>query len=223
MIKIKILSRILKLLKKLLIFIIFVVAFYFVSALVFSLLKTHPSEFSCTVKKQIFITTNGVHLDIVLPVENIQPEFLEKLEVLKGTKYVSFGWGDKEFYINTPEWSDLTLPTAFKALFLKSETAMHVTCCRNSNQSWNKLFLCESQIDLLNKYIENSFLKTGNGKLIKLNVDGYNNYDSFFEAKGNFSFYKTCNIWVNQALKEIEVKTSVWSPFDFGILYHLQE
>jgi len=21
--------------------------------------------------------------------------------------YVSFGWGDREFYINTPEWKDL--------------------------------------------------------------------------------------------------------------------
>ena len=55
----------------------------------------------------------------------------------------------------------------------------------------------------------------------KLDVEGYNSYDSFFEAKGSFSFYRTCNIWVNKALKVIGVKTSIWSPFDFGVLHHL--
>jgi len=98
---------------------------------------------------------------------------------------------------------------------------MHVTCYQGSYQSWKRLSLCNSQLKLLNSYIENSFAKTENGNLIKLNVDGYYNYDSFFEAKGSFSFYKTCNIWVNKAMKIIGVKTSIWSPFEFGIMLHL--
>jgi hypothetical protein len=84
-------------------------------------MKTHPPKQDCVTDREIYITTNGVHLDIVLPVENVEPEFLSRLEILPGTKYVSFGWGDKEFYINTPQWKDLTLKTAFKALFLKSK------------------------------------------------------------------------------------------------------
>jgi len=39
--------------------------------------------------------------------------------------------------------------------------------------------------------------------------------------QGSFSLIKTCNIWVNKALKETGVPTSVWSPFDFCILYYL--
>lgn len=212
-----------KFLKILLFSILSIITIYFVFALLFSFLRTIPSEQTCSPTKEIFITSNGVHLDIVIPVENVQPEFLEKLDILKGTKYVSFGWGDQEFYINTPTWADLTFGTAFKALFLKSKTAMHVTCYQSSYQSWKRLKLCSPQLDLLNQYIENSFTKTEAGSLIKLNVEGYYNYDSFFAAKGSFSFYKTCNIWVNKALKVIGVRTSIWSPFDFGILHHLPE
>ena len=216
-----IVRRVYKFLKASLFSILSVVVIYFVFALLFSIIRTIPHEQTCSPTIEIFIASNGVHLDIILPVENIDPEFQKELKILNNTKFVAFGWGDKDFYINTPEWSDLTFCTAFKALFLKSKTAMHVTCFQSSSQSWRCLKLCKSQSDLLNKYIENSFAKTENGNLIKLDVEGYSNFDCFFEAKGSFSFYKTCNIWVNKALKEIGVSTSVWSPFEFGILYHL--
>jgi len=158
-----------------------------------------------------------------LPVKNIDTEFLKMLEILPQTKYVAFGWGDKQFYINTPEWKDLTIKTAFKALFLKSETAMHVTCYRNSFARWRKIKLCSSQLDSLNGYIEKSFQKNTNGSLQKIAVSGYNETDAFYAAKGSFSLFKTCNIWVNKALKVSGVETSVWSPFDLGVLYHLPE
>ena len=217
----KILSKFLKFLKTLLSFIISAIAVYFVLALVLSLFKTHPQKQLCSPIHETFVSTNGVHLDIVLHIENIDEEFLYNLEVLPGTNYVSFGWGDKDFYINTPEWSDLTFKTAFKALFIKSETAMHVTCYKNKYESWKPLLLCTSQLNSINNYIEKSFLINETKTFVKINVEGYNNYDSFFEAKGSFSFFKTCNIWVNKALKEAEIKTSVWSPFDFGVLFHI--
>jgi uncharacterized protein (TIGR02117 family) len=219
----KIIHRVFRLLKLVLIFLISIVALYFVSALIFSVIKTHPPKLNCQAEKEIFITTNGVHLDIVLPVVNIGYEFLNKFEILPGTKYVSFGWGDKEFYINTPEWKDLTFKTAFNALFLKSESAMHVTFYPNFYSSWRTLKLCDKQLDILNSYIEESFLETNRGKFQKIAVPGYFEYDAFYEAKGSFSLFKTCNVWVNLALKEAGVETSVWSPFDFGVLYHLPE
>jgi len=47
--------------------------------------------------------------------EELNYEFLKKLEIMPRTKYVSFGWGDKEFYINTLEWKDITFKIAFEA------------------------------------------------------------------------------------------------------------
>lgn len=210
-----------QLLKQAILLIIGTTAGYLIIAILFSILPTHPPELHCTADKEIFITTNGIHLDFVLPVENIHPEFVRKLNLPAGTTFVSYGWGDKQFYINTPEWKDLTFSSAFNALFLKSETAMHVTCYSKKYSSWKSLKICDSQLEILNRYIENSFRKTETGSLKRISVKGYYDFDYFYEATGNFSLFKTCNIWVNKALKETGVKTSAWSPFDIGILYHL--
>lgn len=215
-------TLIFKLLKTVFTFLILAVILYFLAALILSFMKTHPPKPDCVAGREIYITTNGVHLDIVLPVENVEPEFLSRLEILPGTKYVSFGWGDREFYINTPEWKDLTFKTAFKALFLKSETAMHVTCYPTSYSSWRKIKICTSQFDLLNKYFEESFSKNESRRFKKIAVPGYYESDFFYESTGSFTLFNTCNVWVNKALKVAGIPTSVWSPFDFGVLYHLR-
>ncbi len=213
--------RVIGLVKRVLQLLLILVLLYFVSALILSLLKTHPQKLSCIADKEMYITTNGVHLDIILPLENIDPELLRNLEIVPGSRFVAFGWGDKDFYLKTPEWKDLTFKTAFKALFLKSQTAMHVTCYFFKNKSWRTLQLCDSQIHILNSYISDSFQKTENGTFKKTGFPGYSGNDFFYDAKGSFSLFKTCNIWVNGALKKTGIPTSVWSPFDSGILYHL--
>jgi uncharacterized protein (TIGR02117 family) len=219
----KTINQIFHLLKLFFIFLISAVILYFVAALIFSVLKTHPPKTDCLAENEIYITTNGVHLDIVLPVENVKPELLNNLEILPGTKYVSFGWGDKEFYINTPQWKDLTFKTAFKALFLKSETAMHVTCYRGFGGEWKPLQLCGSQIDALNQYLIESFAANSDGSFQKTGFPGYFYNDTFYEAKGSFTLFRTCNVWVNKALKVAGIQTSVWSPFDFGVLHYMPE
>lgn len=196
---------------------------YFFLAIIFSLLPTHPPDRECPANDEIFIVSNGVHLDIVIPVEALDPAFLRQLDLITGTRFVAFGWGDKEFYIKTPEWSDLTFPVAFRALFLKSETAMHVTCLPYPFLSWNKITLCKCQMERLNDYIQSTFKTDEAGNLMKINFDGYTAYDFFYDARGSFSLFRTCNVWVNRAMKVTGLKTSVWSPFTFGILFHIRK
>ncbi|REG87883.1 uncharacterized protein DUF2459 [Winogradskyella sediminis] len=78
-------------------------------------------------EKLIYLNTHGVHLDIVIPIENIDSLLLSGIEHNQSESYLSFGWGDENFYINTPTWGDLTFSNAFKAMFLESSTLMHIT------------------------------------------------------------------------------------------------
>jgi uncharacterized protein (TIGR02117 family) len=66
-------------------------------------------------KKEIpvYIYTNGVHTDIVMPVKNDLQDWSAKLPFnnVRSKKtdynYVGIGWGDKGFYLDTPTWADL--------------------------------------------------------------------------------------------------------------------
>jgi len=178
---------------------------------------------------QIFIRTNGVHTDFVLPANRPEIDWLRyiKTEDFKGVrapKYITFGWGDKGFYIETPEWSDLKASTAFKALFFLSTTAMHVSYLESKpevDKDCKSLILKPEQYKKLITYIISSFRMDKGGEVILIPGKGYDAYDNFYEANGTYSFIKTCNTWLNSGLKYIGVKTATWAPFDKCIFYRL--
>ena len=201
--------------------VLLIIAIYLLMALILSVIPTNPGPVNCVKKKEIFVATNGVHLALILPKELIRYEFKRALELPAHTDFVSFGWGDREFYLNTPEWADLRLRTAAKALFVKSETAMHVTNYHKPKASWKAVAVCPSQIESLNDFVIGSF-KFGKDSLpMQIEGSGYGQNDIFYEGAGSYTCFRTCNSWVNEGLKKGKIKTSLWSPFDRGVLYHL--
>lgn len=216
-----ILYRIMKLLKIVAAAILSLIMLYLLLALILSIAPVKPGEKDCLPEKHIYITTNGVHLDIIIPFEYLDNELRQNIKLKNETLNFGFGWGDREFYYETPYWSDLKLRVAFTALFLKSESAMHVTFYPHSYRHWRKIPVCGEQLIRLNGYVINSFKRNSDGSFLLCPFPGYSEYDIFYEAKNSFSLFRTCNVWVNNAFKTAGIKTSVWSPFDFGVLFHL--
>ncbi|HFA51724.1 MAG TPA: DUF2459 domain-containing protein [Bacteroidetes bacterium] len=215
-------TRLLKYAKRIFWLIPVLFAVYFLTALSLSLIGTHPAKINCDNKTEIYVSTNGVHLDIVLPINLISKKFQKELRVPNDIKYISFGWGDKGFYLNTPEWKDLKISTTVRALFLKSETAMHVGHYKTKSILWKTIKVCPSQIEIINRYIEASFKKDKDAGITEIKNAGYTKHDRFYEATGSYSCIYTCNNWVNGALKKASINTAVWSPLDKGVLYHIK-
>ncbi|MDH7911169.1 DUF2459 domain-containing protein [Winogradskyella sp. SYSU M77433] len=126
--------------------------------------------------------------------------------------------GDENFYINTPTWGDLTFNNAFKGMFLKSSTLMHVTQYKSKRSHWIEIKINEIELHKLNNYLYNTFLKDDNGMKIILENQGYTSIDNFYKAKGSYSCFKTCNSWVNSGFKESGLKSCLWTPFDFSLM-----
>ena len=171
---------------------------------------------------RVYLHSNGVHLDFVFPIELIPADLLSQLPHAPGTPLLAFGWGDKGFYLDTPTWAELKASTAIKAMFLPSPTAMHVTEHRGVNRKWSYMEISDEQLAQLWEYIRASF-KMGEdaGAIDELEGQGYTPQDRFYEAEGNYYLFLTCNTWVNKALKEIGVRTAIWTPLDKGVLRYL--
>jgi len=198
------------------------IVLYFIIGLILSIVPTNPSEVTCRDKQEVFISSNGIHLDIVVPTAILSEENLKAMDIPDRAKFVSFGWGDKGFYLKTPTWSDLKFTVAFNALFFESESAMHIDYFYHKSKSWTSVSLCDSQYLELMNFVFASFERDQSGDLLPIQAPGYGDTDTFYEARGSYNLVKTCNEWVNIGLKRSEVKTSVWSPFEFGVLYHLE-
>lgn len=177
----------------------------------------------------IYIYTNGVHTDIVMPVKNDLHDWSTKIPFTntrsKETDYrfVGIGWGDKGFYLDTPTWADLKFSTAFKAAFWLSESAMHCSYYKTMKEGddCKMIMISRNQYKDLVKFVDEKFDKDAGGNYILVPTDAvYGNNDAFYDAKGKYSFLDTCNTWANNALKAAGQKAAWWTPSDYGIFLH---
>lgn len=178
----------------------------------------------------IYILTNGVHTDVVMPFYNDLYDWRMYLDptLTPGKKqnfnFVSFGWGDKGFYLQTPEWKDLKPSVAFNAAFGLSDSAMHVTYYNQlvKNDDCIEIKLNKQQYLQLCAYILDRF-DLENNQFVLIDTDqNYGKDDVFYEAKGKYSLFYTCNTWANNAIKSAGLKASLFTLWDKGIFYQYQ-
>ncbi|MEM9548575.1 MAG: TIGR02117 family protein [Bacteroidota bacterium] len=191
---------------------------YMIISLILSSITIDRINKNQVFENTIYLNTNGVHLDIILPKSDVDSLLLSGLKQEQSDRYLSFGWGDENFYIHTPTWKDLTFKNAFTAMFLKSSTLMHVTRYRRKRSDWIEIKISDAELAKLTSYLLNSFETDENGKKIILKNQGYSTIDDFYKATGSYSCLKTCNTWVNSAFKQSGLKSCLWTPFDFTLM-----
>ena len=203
-------------------------AAYLILSIVFSIIPVNK-DFDPSPDIGVYIKTNGVHLAIVLPLKNELKDWTTDLwvddDIIHSVNYISFGWGDKGFYLNTPEWSDLTVKTAVKALFLRSPSAIHIDYYKKleTNARCRLISISTRQYGDIVDFIENSLKRDNLGDFVKIEGFQYNNFDCFYEATKSYNLFFTCNTWTNKCLKKSGLKACVWTPYDKGTLYHYRK
>lgn len=196
---------------------------YLLASSILTFIPVNIQEENSEKNESIYLRSNGIHLDLIIPKDQLSPKILDGIEYSEKDQFFSFGWGDKHFYLNTPTWNDLTLRNAFHALFLKDTTLIHITRHLNLQNDWVAIKMDQQELDQINKYIYETFSLDANDRIVLLSGKAYSIYDDFYLANGDLSCFKTCNSWVNEGLKKSGIKACLWTPFDFGLLYFHKE
>ncbi len=175
----------------------------------------------------IAVIDNGVHADLVLPVLAFDHDwrgvFMPSAAVAADAQWIAIGWGDAEFYLHTPNWSDLRFTTAWRAITGQGSSLLHIS------------YLTDSQINGLGYRVEidrqgyadlaRFILRTANpdpiSKRAQRIADGYDEHDAFFAAAGSYSAVQTCNAWAGQGLAAAGVTVSPWTPFSSQVSWYL--
>lgn len=177
----------------------------------------------------IYVRTNGVHAEIVVPMraEGVDwsidhpPQHFRRLDA--PLAWIAFGWGDRDFYLNTPTWRELRLRTALVALSGLGQGAMHVEYVdRPEAYASQRVRISAAQYRKLVDYLRASFRRDGEGRPIRIDAPGYFDTDAFYEAIPVYTFWYTCNEWVRRGLAHAGVRTAAWAPFDIAIFGQLR-
>ena len=179
---------------------------------------------------EIAVWSNGVHTDFVVPVQGTRKDWrswfpLDDFDAPPPTvSHIAFGWGDKGFFLNVPEWKDLTLGVALDALVFDGDAAMHVTLLSQmpeAGDSVRRFRIDEEQYRALVSHLEDSLLLGTDGKPIHLGSPGYIGQDTFYDATGDYGPVTICNQWTGAGLRKAGVTTGVWTPFEPLVMKHL--
>lgn len=216
-----------KILKKIgkwvLIFPFFVLS-YLLAAWIFASLPVNQAQPKGEIT--LFLVSNGVHTDVVMPLKN---EIFDWTSVVNPTDtitddaniaYVGLGWGERNFYLYTPEWKDLSVSNALGALSGLNRTLIHITYYAFEPKEDDyivKFSVTSEQYQRLTKSLSESF-KQEDGKTILLKGIHYQSNDAFYEAKGRYHLFNTCNTWLNDRLVESGLKGVYWTPFSSPLL-----
>src|SRR5690348_7825043 len=109
------------------------IAGYALAAVAGSAIPVNSGWHQAATGVRVYVIDNGVHTDLVLPVaaegvdwrELVKPEDLAD-PAQAARSHLAFGWGDRDFYLNTPSWSQVKPWRVLSALVGAGRTVLHV-------------------------------------------------------------------------------------------------
>ena len=199
----------------------------------------------------IYVISNGVHADIVLPARVEGETGLAELLGLEGAAdaaassarhprmtartHLAVGWGAREFYLATPTWAEVRPGVALRALAL-APAALHVDVMAGpplADADTRMLRLARQGYRGLVAFVAASLLRDPAGRPVPIpipeNVGSgdagqgptYGPDSLFYEATGRFSPVRTCNTWAADALASAGARAPLWTPLPHFVLHHL--
>ncbi|MDH1603748.1 TIGR02117 family protein [Empedobacter sp. GD03739] len=223
-------KKIFRILLKILGLLVLLIVVYLLAVVLLPLIPVNKQKDKPNDQITAYILTNGVHTDIVVPVKSETIDWstfvpFSHTKSKKEYKYIAFGWGDKGFYLDTPEWKDLKFSTAFNAAFWLGDSAMHTTFYDKMTESEDckRVDLSVEEYQKLIVYIKQSFDLDQNNKVELIKTDAvYGDSDSFYEVKRSYSLFFTCNTWAASALKAANKEGPLWTATQQGIFRHYE-
>ncbi len=180
---------------------------------------------------EIMVTSTDIHADLVLPIRDEAIDWRAHFPPsdfvgdVNGATHMAIGWGNKEFYVDTPTWGDVKVGTVFRALFWPSDTCIHVSMSNRSAipADARKTKISREQYRLLIDYVLGSFQRDEAGRFLLINGGAYDTNDAFYYALGNYHAFNTCNCWVGRGLRVTGVKTGWFTPLPKTVALYLND
>lgn len=173
----------------------------------------------------IYIETNGVHTALVLPKYSGQKDWSETFPLrdivdrARPYTHVSVSWGERQVFLETPTWADLSPLTVLHILGVGGDGLVHVAHYVRPAPADDirPLRLTPGQYAAIVQRIE-AMLPPGALSEPRPHYPGYAEHDVFYESRGLYTATNTCNQWTSDTLAMAGVRTGWWTPFAGGVM-----
>jgi uncharacterized protein (TIGR02117 family) len=170
----------------------------------------------------IAVETNGVHTALVMPLVTPAKDWRKTFPLADVARpnrpytHVSISWGEREVFLDTPTWWDLSPLLVLKILTKGGEGLEHVAFYvrPGASETMRPIRITDAQYTRLVQAIE-ARLPQGQ-PLVK--HAGYGGSDVFYDAGGRYTAVNTCNQWTGNRLADAGVRVGRWTPLDSSVM-----
>ena len=170
----------------------------------------------------IGLETNGVHTALVLPLVSPAKDWRENFPLsdiaqpARPYTHVSISWGEREVFLDTPTWWDLSPMTVIKVLTRGGDALAHVAFYVRpaADDDLRPIHLTADQYSRLVRSIEVHLAPEGTRR----RYPGYGKTDVFYDAGGLYTAVNTCNQWTGNRLADAGVRIGRWTPLEGGVM-----
>jgi uncharacterized protein (TIGR02117 family) len=170
---------------------------------------------------EIMVESNGVHTALVLPLVTAEKDWRVAFppsvlpEADRPYTHISVGWGEREVFLNTPTWADLSPITVLRIIGAGGDGLLHLAYYVHPapDGDMRPLRITREQYARLAASIE----KLAPGPMVS-RYRGYDANDVFYDAPGRYTAANTCNQWTSDMLAAAGVRTGWWTPFAGGVM-----
>lgn len=198
---------------------------YLFTALAGSIFPANQYWKSPDIGIELFVETNGLHTGIIMPIQSdvhdwsdlIKPDDLDSPG--RYGSHILVGWGHAGVYRNTEQWQDLRFSDAASAIFGSDDVLLHVYHLKypQAYPHYRRSFrVSEAEYRKIVAAITTRFVLDSDGRPNP--SIGYGQDDLFYEAKGDYNAFYTCNSWTGDVLRQAGIRTGRWTPFQGGVM-----
>jgi uncharacterized protein (TIGR02117 family) len=199
-------------------FVISLPVVFYLAALLGAVLPGQHSDLAQGSDQSIGLVRGPIHYDLLLPMTpetRAQFGFAEASGVPLSNPNVEWlivGWGSRAFYTNTATLADMKASIIWQAVSGDS-AVLHLDVAGNLAGVEGVTYLPLSQVQMtaLLGAIEATFLRDQTGQPVAL-PEHFSSNDAFFAAKGHFSLFRTCNVWIGELLRRAGLRFGIWTP-----------
>ncbi len=162
----------------------------------------------------IYVTSNGWHSEIAFARAHLPAGAIPEAADFPAARYLSFGWGDAEYYPAPEKDLGMTLSAAL----LPTPAVVHLA---GLPAHPSDIFPGDEVIEMkisaegfrkLTAYLDASFARGGKARARAV-TPGLYGFSQFYPATGKFHLFNTCNSWTAKGLEQSGLPVTVFGTW----------
>jgi uncharacterized protein (TIGR02117 family) len=175
----------------------------------------------------VYVCDSFVHTDIVLQMRDADADLakvfgFEAWQGLAANQQVAIGWGDFRFFTEVPTFRDITPGVLFSVLTGQNPTALRVgpTAVNETTEGCVRVPADAAARKALYQHVAETLKRDAADEPVVLKQAAAD--EIYFDAKGTYSPFRTCNQWTADGLAAAGLRHSRFSPFSINVMWPLQ-